>query len=93
MWLIIMRCFSNCSGCNSNQGAKVNALMNVVLDTCCKYVEVHKEVMVPKNGKCGDVQVGDTLPIAMDGEICCMEVKRERVGASNVSCNANGVCC
>ena len=69
----------------------VKALLDTVIDSCCKYDEIKKEIVIPVSAlpSLADVNVGDTLPIMMDGPICCQEVKREEVIVGNpLSCNA-----
>ncbi len=84
----------NCSGRNSNSPNQtvpptksVRALINTVLDSCCTFDEIEKDVIIPVTSGCDlcKLKLGDSLPIEIDGDVCGREVNREDLDCTCLS--------
>ena len=78
--------------CDTSTSSVIKVLLNTVIDSCCKYDEIHKDVIVPIGAGCdlSNICLGTSLEIKVDGEVGCTEVNREMLDGtclSTVLCN------
>jgi len=73
---------------------RIKALINTVLDGCCKFDEVKKEVVVPitKHGCPCPVTLGESLTIKQNGAVSCREIQRS-VTPCECECQSTVLCC
>lgn len=82
-----MRCVSNCNRNNSCNTRTIRALINTVLDSCCKFDEIQKDVIVPISRDCdtSNLKLGRRLTIEIDGDVNATEVNREEINGTCLS--------
>lgn len=76
------------NGCRTDAPPRlVKALINTVIDSCCKFEEVQKDVIVPITKGCDicNLKLGRQLDIEVDGDVTSTEVNREELNGRCLS--------
>ncbi len=65
----------------------IKALINTVIDSCCKFEEVQKDIIVPISQCCdlSNLKLGRQLDIQIDGDVTSTEVNREELNGTCLS--------
>lgn len=93
------KCCCNRPNCDTSEPVgcatkRIKALINTVLDGCCKFDEVKKEVVVPIKGRCCPcpITLGQPLAIKQNGPVTCSEIQRS-VNPCECDCQSTVLTC